>query len=185
MRSAFIVYKRNRIYYARFVNPDGKGFTYRSINALYTAMYGIGRVKITKPQAFSIADEAFPGRVDVILPWRGFNGHHEGIVYSHDAEAAEFVDHLHPAPGRLSPGARLCLERNVWQVIAPPWARRDVDLVLAWTPSGMMTGGSAMAMRTAISKGIPVFNIGSQNCPEGLRRLYRSLRRALASPVAG
>ncbi len=58
MRNAFVIYKRNRIYYARFVNPDGKGFTYRSINSLYTAMYGIGRVKITKQQAFSLAEEA-------------------------------------------------------------------------------------------------------------------------------
>lgn len=133
------------------------------------------------PGADMIAEEAFHGRVDIILPWRGFNGHHGGIVYSHDAEAAAVVDRLHPAPGRLSPGARLCLERDVWQVIGPPWARSDVDLGLAWTPSGMMAGGSAMAMRTALSRGIPVFNIGSQEGLESLRRLYLSLRRALAT----
>lgn len=132
------------------------------------------------PGADMIAEEAFHGRVDVILPWRGFNGHHEGIIYSHDAEAAAYVDRLHPAPGRLLSGARLCLERDVWQVIGPPWARRDVDLVLAWTPSGMMAGGSAMAMRVALSRGIPVFNVGSQEGLESLRSLYLSLYRALS-----
>lgn len=35
MRSAFIIYKRNKVYYARFVNPDGKKYTYRSVNNLY------------------------------------------------------------------------------------------------------------------------------------------------------
>lgn len=58
MRSTFIIYKRNKVYYARFVNPDGIRYTYRSVNNLYTAMYGIGRVKITKSQAFALAEEA-------------------------------------------------------------------------------------------------------------------------------
>ena len=156
---------------------------WRSAVAAFGALAGHGIEVVMRTGGAEGADtaaaQAFSGRVDVILPWRGFNGHHEGIIYSHDAEAAAYVDRLHPALGRLSPGARLCLERDVWQVIGPPWARRDVDLVLAWTPSGMMAGGSAMAMRAAFSRGIPVFNIGSQEGLEGLRRLYLSLRRAL------
>ena len=51
MRSAFIIYKRGKVFYARFVNPDGKKFTDRSINVLYTSLHGIGRVKINKAQA--------------------------------------------------------------------------------------------------------------------------------------
>lgn len=158
---------------------------WRSAVAAFGALAGHGIEVVMRTGGAEGADtaaaQAFSGRVDVILPWRGFNGHHEGIIYSHDAEAAAYVDRLHPAPGRLSSGARLCLERDVWQVIGPPWARRDVDLVLAWTPSGMMAGGSAMAMRTAFSRGIPVFNIGSQEGLEGLRRLYLTLCRKLVA----
>ena len=58
MRSAFIIYKRGKVFYARFVNPDGKKFTDRSINVLYTSLHGIGRVKINKAQAYAIAGEA-------------------------------------------------------------------------------------------------------------------------------
>lgn len=58
MRSAFTIYKRGKVYYACYVNPDGKNITRKSVNVLYTALYGIGRVKITKNQAYAIADEA-------------------------------------------------------------------------------------------------------------------------------
>lgn len=58
MRSAFIIFKRGKVWYARFVNPDGKSFTKKSVNCLYSSLYGIGKVKITKDQAYSIAQEA-------------------------------------------------------------------------------------------------------------------------------
>lgn len=58
MRSPFFIFKRGKVWYASFVNPDGKKTTRKSVNVLYTVLHGIGRVKITKAQAYCIAQEA-------------------------------------------------------------------------------------------------------------------------------
>lgn len=109
-----------------------------------------------------IAERAFKGKKEIFLPWNGFNGEHDGaIVYEKDKEAEAIVNRLHPAPERLSQGARKCLERDVWQIIGTPDYRKDSDVVICWTPDAKITGGTAMAIRVAKEKGIPVYNIAS------------------------
>ena len=35
-----------------------------------------------------------------------------------------------------------------------------MDAVITWTPNGNIQGGTSTALRLAIKKGIPVFNLG-------------------------
>ena len=58
MRSDFYIYRRGRVWYAGFVTPDGKNHIRKSVNSLYTALHGTGKVKLTKLQAYEIAQEA-------------------------------------------------------------------------------------------------------------------------------
>lgn len=58
MRSVVTLYRRGKAYYAKFPCADGKLTVRKSVNALYTELRGIGRVRLTKPQAYSIALEA-------------------------------------------------------------------------------------------------------------------------------
>ena len=107
-----------------------------------------------------IAETTFKGAKEIILPWTDFNGTHpDALIYRKDSEAEEIVNRLHPAPEKLKIGARKCIERDVWEIIGPPNSRRDADAVICWTPEAKMVGGTAMAMRVAKEKGIPVYNV--------------------------
>lgn len=120
-----------------------------------------------------IAETTFKGAKEIILPWTDFNGTHpDALVYRKDSEAEEIVNRLHPAPEKLKIGARKCIERDVWEIIGPPNSRRDADAVICWTPEAKMIGGTAMAMRVAKEKGIPVYNIAD---PRDLERLEKDV----------
>lgn len=120
-----------------------------------------------------IAETTFKGAKEIILPWTDFNGTHpDALIYRKDSEAEEIVNRLHPAPEKLKTGARKCIERDVWEIIGPPNSRRDADAVICWTPEAKMIGGTAMAMRVAKEKGIPVYNIAD---PRDLEKLEKDV----------
>lgn len=128
--------------------------------------------------ADSIAEHSFSGEKQIILPWEGFNGKHVGeIIYNDDKEASDLVTQIHPAPEKLSQGARKCLERDVWQILGPPdeKTRRKTDVVICWMESGKKSG-TAFTANVAETFGVPVFNIAETDDLERLRVLFKDLK---------
>jgi hypothetical protein len=73
-------------------------------------------------------------------------------------EALRLAARLHPAWDRCSDHARRLLARNALQVLG-----RDLltpsKMVICWTVDGKDTGGTAIAIRIAQERAIPVFNL--------------------------
>jgi len=118
------------------------------------------------------ADAAFeagvqaPGNRAIYLPGRSFNGRVAGAGGYIDStqlpawqQALETVARYHPAPDRLSPFARNLMARNAMQILGPNMDR-PADLVVAYTPGGVVQGGTGQALRMAGSLGIPIRNLG-------------------------
>lgn len=74
-----------------------------------------------------------------------------------DKEADASVDRFHPAPDKLSRGARLLMARNYRQIIG--WNEPNSSFVICWTEGGLKKGGTAQAIKIAESLNIPVFNL--------------------------
>jgi hypothetical protein len=127
------------------------------------------------------ADTAFMSEVpehrrEIYIPWLGFNGYYDRFAFIGPTdEAIAIAQELHPAWSKLSSQAKLLHGRNVHQVLgcaiepifggpATPVSR----FVVCWTPDGATTeedcsratGGSAMAIRVACQRKVPVFNLG-------------------------
>ena len=56
--------------------------------------------------------------------------------------------------------ARKFHARNCYQVLGKD-LQSPSNFVLCWTPGGAVTGGTGQALRIAIDRGIPVFNMGA------------------------
>lgn len=101
----------------------------------------------------------------VYLPWDGFN--HElpivGIAQALnfvDPDAFKLVKDHEPYAANCSNGVQLLKCRNVFQVLG---RNRDScsDLVICWTPGGVGSGGTGLAIKLARRVGIPVVDVGS------------------------
>ena len=105
------------------------------------------------------------GRMEIFLPWSGFNGRQEdGIQYLLQPkelfeEAARIAQEFHPAWSRLSRGAKALMARNSFQVLGPD-LKSPTDLIICWTPGGKIYGGTGQALRISKSFNIPIINYG-------------------------
>lgn len=95
----------------------------------------------------------------VYLPWHGFNSNlpllgHPHVVVSSPAILG-LVYQFHPSPGRLSQGAMKLMARNGPQVLGIN-LDTPVDAVICWR---IKTGGTDQAIRIAVSRNIPVWNM--------------------------
>lgn len=130
------------------------------------------------------ADAAFeagvqvPGNRAIYLPGHSFNDRVAGAGGYIDStrlpgweQALATVHRYHPAPDRLSPFARNLMARNAMQVMGPEM-NRPADLVIAYTPGGLVQGGTGQALRMAGSLGIPIRNLGN---PDVLASVMRYL----------
>lgn len=95
---------------------------------------------------------------EIWLPWSKFNGSDSKFVVS-SPEAFALAEKFHPAWDRCSQGARKLHARNMHQVLGAD-LNTPSDFVICYTKNGMMTGGTAQAIRLANHYNIPVFNIG-------------------------
>ena len=96
------------------------------------------------------ADQAFE---------KGANGTKE--IYSPDDATPGAVEHatkFHPAWQKCSTTARLLHARNS-MIILGPNLDSPVDLVICWTPSAQVVGGTGQALRIALAMGIRVCNL--------------------------
>lgn len=106
-------------------------------------------------------------KAEIYLPWDNFNGkkidevNYLGYTQRQMMDAWYIVKEVHPAPGRLTGGAKALHIRNIFQVLG-----RDLNtpskFVVGYAPvdsKGNPKGGTATAFRLAKDWGIPVFNL--------------------------
>lgn len=106
-------------------------------------------------------------RLEIYLPWRGFEGRQDGVMRDHPSLRAEAIAaRLHPGWARLTRGARLLHARNSHQVLGSE-LDYAASFILCWTPDGATvaretsakTGGTGQAVRVAGWADVPVHNL--------------------------
>jgi len=121
-------------------------------------------------RAFEEGARKAGGRVEVFLPWSGYEGY--------TAEAYRVAAEHHPAWEKLGRGVRALMARNPHQVLGPDLGD-PVAFLVCWTPDGAEektgpeTGGTGQAIRLAVAKGIPVFNLAREGALERLGEFVR------------
>jgi len=111
------------------------------------------------------AQEVPQAKMQIYLPWRGFNGNGSPL-YTVDRNAMAIARSLHPAWHRLTPAAQKLHARNCYQVLGLSLDTASRFLI-CWTPDGcessrtrsVRTGGTATAIALAERHGVPVFNL--------------------------
>lgn len=98
---------------------------------------------------------------EIYLPWKGFNGN-ESPLFGVGPQALELAATIHPAWDRLTQGGKKLHARNCYQVMGKNLATPST-FVVCWTPGGKVQGGTATAIRLAVSQGIPTFNLALEH----------------------
>lgn len=120
------------------------------------------------------ADSAFEkgckDQAQIFLPWSGFNSKYPSqrdmYVLSEKLptweEAQKIAKKFHPNPSALKSGAMKLMARNIYQVLGPDLSSPS-KMVICWTPQAKITGGTGQALRLAIDKSIPIYNLADSN----------------------
>lgn len=126
-------------------------------------------------------DTGFAASTEIFIPWKNFIKPREGYkaiplegvnyICNVTEEALKLAEETHPAWSACSSGARLLHARNTQQVLGEHHDK-PVDVVICWTPSGGVSGGTATAMRIAKERGILVFNLYNEEDCDGLCRYF-------------
>lgn len=108
------------------------------------------------------ADSAFERgakeQADIYLPWAGFNGH-QSDLYRVGKEAMEIVDKVSPRP--MKDSVQRLFGRSVYQVLGGA-LNSPSQGVIYWapeTPTGIVQGGTRIAVYVARMYGIPTLNL--------------------------
>lgn len=119
------------------------------------------------PGADTMFEEANTGEKEIYLPWYCFQSNYSPLCRVTE-EAILFSLKFHPAPERLSQGARQLMGRNAYQVLGMDLKTKS-DFLVCWTVSGATdlssneiirnSGGTGQAMRIAKAYGVPFFNL--------------------------
>lgn len=123
--------------------------------------------KLRSGHAFG-ADQAFEEGTmnrEIFLPWPDYNigtpGKDGFYHIPMNPPLRRIAEQYHPNWVMLSPGVQKLMCRNV-NIILGANLDTPVDMVICWTPGGEMVGGTSHALRHAIDKGIPYFNLAIQ-----------------------
>jgi hypothetical protein len=112
--------------------------------------------------AFETGAIAAAGKMEIFLPWSGFNGAapHDPryIIPQFSNELMDLAASTHPAWDRCSQGAKKLHARNGCQILGST-LKTPVDLVICWTKGATGSGGTGQAIRIARSHQIPVFDL--------------------------
>ena len=133
-----------------------KGFTLRSGHAQGA------------DQAFEIGCDQVKGKKEIYIPWKGFENSASGLVVSKE-KAFELGAKFHPAWERLSDGAKKLQARNSHQILGEELCELS-DFVICWTKNGKGSGGTGQAIRIANHYHVPVFDAGSYNNIEEVKK---------------
>jgi hypothetical protein len=134
-------------------------------------------------QAFYRGARAVGGRIELYLPWPGFEAAswadadadpgHVTVLTRPAPQACDLAARFQPDWESLAPQERRLLARDAHQVLGPDLAS-PARLVVCWTPDGSLDGagpgpdGTRQTLRIAHGHGIPVFNLAR---PDHARRL--------------
>lgn len=112
------------------------------------------------------ADSAFEKGIieefnkEIYLPWKGFNGSNSPYYdFQNIEEATKIAKKFHPRFDYLSRGAKKLISRNTYQVLGLD-LNTPSEFIICWTEGGKLKGGTAQALRIAISLEIPIYNLG-------------------------
>ena len=125
------------------------------------------------------ADSAFEAGVseqdhmEIYLPWKGFNDN-KSSHYGVSQAALDMAALYHPAWNRCGSAARKFHARNCYQMLGES-LKGPSDFVLCWTPGGAVTGGTGQALRIALDRQIPIFNLADDNWDVGFDKLCNEL----------
>lgn len=116
------------------------------------------------------ADTAFengvtdPKMKQIFLPWKGFNGREDGIIFQGELmnRAMKLASEHHPVWGYLKLGGRYLHARNMGQVLGPD-LNTPSAFILAYTTDGKASGGTGQAIRVGQAYNIPILNLYHQN----------------------
>jgi hypothetical protein len=136
------------------------------------------------------ADDAFEkgcleakGRMEIYLPWDGFNGRHYDNVSYLDAtkeakEAEKIAAEFHPVWDTLKETARLFHTRNVHQVLGQDLKTPSQFVVCYSLPNAFRSdfvGGTGQALRIAKAYNLPTFNLANPKQTDQLAEFIRQL----------
>jgi hypothetical protein len=94
--------------------------------------------------------------MEIYLPWKKFNGSSSALhSLPNLAEAGTVAKKHHPGWAKMSNGARLCIARNVYQVLGKDLAS-PADFVVGWSRG---SGGTEFTFRLAARYSIPVVRL--------------------------
>lgn len=110
--------------------------------------------------AFELGCSEAGGKKEIYLPWKGFNGHSSKLYFVNN-KAQKLAESLHPAWNKCSQGAKKLLARNCYQLLGQDLAT-PVEFVVCWTKHAQMAGGTALGIRLAESRNIPVYNLADE-----------------------
>ncbi len=127
------------------------------------------------------ADEAFelgvddPSKKEIYLPWRLFR-QNPSKLFRVCSRAMALAKTLHPVYDYFRTPIKLLTSRNTYQVLGLDLETPSL-FVLCYTPCGSTTeetitkasGGTAIAIRLACRRDIPVFNMFHENAAEEAR----------------
>lgn len=111
------------------------------------------------------ADQAFEAGSDNKEIFKAQNAHKEAFNLSSG---------YHPAWEKLDSYVQALHARNAMIVLGYD-LDSPVDFVICWTPKGKVTGGTGQALRIALDRNIPIYNIAIPEDLEKLRNHCRSL----------
>jgi hypothetical protein len=101
------------------------------------------------------------GKMEIYLPWQGFNGRPDGLVIDPGFEAIKVAATHHPNWGACSLAARKLHIRNVYQVLGSD-LKTPSRFIICWTEGGKRKGGTGQALRIADTFSIPIYDLAVQ-----------------------
>lgn len=151
-----------------------------------TGSQGIEQIALQCYKGFIDSGNIAPTRVNVFLPWHGYNTlfrGYPGDIYttlsvSNFKQCSNFVRLVHSHFTALS-------DKNQKMYATAPFVvfgrklNRPADFLITYSPvneHGKMVGSSVVASKLAEMKGIPVFNFASEDVEEVLIELRQYLR---------
>lgn len=115
------------------------------------------------------ADSAFeeeydPNKKEIYLPWPGFNNKTGILSFNLPKwkEAETIMERIHPAPYKLTFGAKKLQTRNIFQILGKDLID-PVEFVICWTREGKDVGGTRTAIVLAREFNIPIHNMGNKD----------------------
>ena len=121
--------------------------------------------------AFENGCDKARGNKEIYLPWKGFNNSGSALIVKSE-DAFKIGEQFHPNWSRLSDGAKKLQARNSHQILGEN-LDDPVNFVICWTKGGKKQGGTAQAIRLAEFHKVSVFNAGSYNSIEEIKKELR------------